>query len=283
MPKGISLHIGLNSVDPAHYVDGDGRPWDGALNACEADARDMQALAKKRGFKTRQVLLTAEAGADAVIAAIREAATKLAAGDLFFLTYSGHGGQVPDLNHDEGVLPTGRKDRMDETWVLFDRQLVDDELYTLWAKFKAGVRILVLSDSCHSGTVVRNVPPSLMGVPPGTRIRRMPRPVAERTFAAHRRLYADVQKANPTAEKSVVKASVLLISGCQDNQFSLDGDRNGLFTGTLKTVWRNGKFKGTYRAFRDHIVSLMPETQTPNYYAVGKGNPAFEAQRPFTI
>jgi len=283
MPKGISLHIGLNKVNPAHYQDGDGRPWDGALQACEADARDMDALAKKRGFTTRRRLLTSEATAEAVIAAIREAAAKLANGDLFLLTYSGHGGQVPDLNHDEGRLPSGKKDRMDETWVLYDRQLIDDELYTLWATFKAGVRISVLSDSCHSGTVVRDLPPNLMGLPPGTRFRRMPVRVAERTFAAHRKLYTDLQKANPTAEKSVVKASVLLISGCQDNQYSLDGDRNGLFTATLKRVWRNGTFKGTYRAFRDQIVSLMPDTQTPNYYVVGKPNPAFEAQRPFAI
>jgi metacaspase-1 len=283
MPKGISLHIGLNKVDPAHYQDGDGRPWDGALKACEADARDMDALAKKRGFTTRRLLLTAAATTDAVIAAIGEAAAKLAKGDLFLLTYSGHGGQMPDLNHDEDVLPTGQKDRMDETWVLFDRQLVDDELYTLWARFKAGVRILVLSDSCHSGTVVRNIPPSLMGLPAGTRFRRMPVPVAERTFAAHRKLYADVQKANPTAEKSVVKASVLLISGCQDNQYSMDGDRNGLFTGTLKRVWRDGRFKGAHRTFRDCIVAEMPDTQTPNYYVVGKPNLAFEAQRPFAI
>ncbi len=283
MPKGISLHIGLNRVDPAHYQDGDGRPWDGALNACEADARDMEALAREHGIESRRLLLTQEARAATVTAAILDAAGKLCSGDLFMLTYSGHGGQVPDTNHDEGRLPTGQKDRMDETWVLFDRQLVDDELYTLWARFKAGVRILVLSDSCHSGTVVRNAPPFLMGLPPGTRIRRMPVPVAARTFALHRKLYKDVQAANPTAEKSVVKASVLLLSGCQDNQYSLDGDRNGLFTGTLKRIWNNGRFKGTYRLFRDRIVSYMPETQTPNYYVVGKANAAFEAQRPFTL
>ena len=46
MPKGISIHIGLNSVDPAHY-----EGWDGALAACEADAKDMYALAKKQGFQ----------------------------------------------------------------------------------------------------------------------------------------------------------------------------------------------------------------------------------------
>ena len=37
MPQGISVHIGLNSVDPRHY-----EGWAGQLTACEADAKDMQ-------------------------------------------------------------------------------------------------------------------------------------------------------------------------------------------------------------------------------------------------
>ena len=37
----------------------------------------------------------------------------------------------------------------------YDGQLIDDELYLELSRFGAGVRILVLSDSCHSGTVAR--------------------------------------------------------------------------------------------------------------------------------
>ena len=68
-----------------------------------------------------------------------------------------------------------------------------------------------------------------------------------------------------------------------DNQTSMDGDHNGAFIGTLKKVWSGGKFNGNYRKLRDKIVSLMPSTQTPNYYLTGAANPAFEAQKPFTI
>ena len=121
MPNAISLHIGLNTVDPAHY-----NGWDGELQACEADARDMQQIAEGRGFETR-ILLTPEATAEAVSAAIAAAADRLSGGDFFFLTYSGHGGQVPDTNSDEPG-----DDNKDETWVLYDRQLVDDELFALW-------------------------------------------------------------------------------------------------------------------------------------------------------
>ncbi len=87
MPAGISLHIGLNRVDPDQY-----EGWDGKLTACEADARDMEALAKKQRFATRTMLLTKDATAEALSNAILGAAKTLKSGDLFFLTYSGHGG-----------------------------------------------------------------------------------------------------------------------------------------------------------------------------------------------
>jgi len=62
---------------------------------------------------------------------------------------------VPDRNGED------EEDRSDETWVAYDRQIVDDELYALWGKFAAGVRIFVLSDSCHSGTVARGIEASV--------------------------------------------------------------------------------------------------------------------------
>lgn len=268
MANGISLHVGLNLVDPNHY-----QGWDGQLGACEFDAKDMCALAKKQKFDSSSLLLTAQATADAVIDGIRDASKKLKSGDLFFLTYAGHGGQVPDVNGDE-------KDGMDETWVLYDRMLVDDELFALWGKFKSGVRILVLSDSCHSGTVVRAIPPFISGRPPH---RAMPRTTNDKVYRAHKRQYDKIQKTIKPRSLANPRASVLQISGCMDNQLSSDGNRNGLFTENLKKVWSNGKFKGNCRRFRDSIVAKMPDYQTPNYFVTGKANSAFEKQTPFTI
>ena len=45
-----------------------------------------------------QMLLNADATAEAVRAHLDAAAAELGEGDFFFLTYSGHGGQVPDEN-----------------------------------------------------------------------------------------------------------------------------------------------------------------------------------------
>src|SRR5262245_32616318 len=144
MAKGISLHIGLNRVDPNAY-----NGWDGTLSGCENDANAMKKIADGCGY-TSKIMLNDVATSDAVVAAIGQAAKQLESGDYFLLTYSGHGGQVDDTNGDED-------DGKDATWVLYDRMLIDDELYSLWAQFAAGVRIFLLSDSCHSGTVARDM------------------------------------------------------------------------------------------------------------------------------
>jgi len=51
----------------------------------------------------------------------------------------------------------------------------------------------------------------------------------------------------------------------------------------LLKVWNRGKFRGSYRRFRETIVSRMPASQSPNYFVVGARNRAFEGQHPFAI
>jgi metacaspase-1 len=273
-----SLHIGLNSVDPGHY---DG--WDGTLMACEFDAEDMQKLAESRGFEPTK-LLTQEATAAAVIAAIEKAASELSKGDFLFLTYSGHGGQVPDRNGEN------EPDRSDETWVLYDRQLVDDELYALWAKFQPGVRIFVLSDSCHSGSVLRDIDdrdavPNVVAdreaaAAQSPRRRALPLDVMVKTYRAHADEYDAIQEGVPSSADASLGASVLLISGCQDDQLSMDGMSNGLFTETLLGVWDEGRWQGDYPSFHQAIVAKMPQEQQPNLMQVGDSASGFQAEDP---
>ena len=132
------------------------------------------------------MLLTKDGTRAKVLSALRAAAKTLVKGDFFFLTYSGHGGQVPDVSGEEA-------DKLDETWCLYDGQLIDDELYLELGKFATGVRILVLSDSCHSGTVVRAGPPALGTPTPELRSKMMPPSVAMRTYEAHKAFYDKLQ------------------------------------------------------------------------------------------
>jgi metacaspase-1 len=297
--KAISLHLGLNAVDPAHY-----EGWDGPLAACELDARDVEAIARSRRMSA-SVLLTGQATRARVLKAIRSAARRLKRGDLFFLTFSGHGGQVEDVSRDEDDLGD-QADKQDETWCLFDAQLIDDELHYELSRFAAGVRILVFSDSCHSGTVLRAAAPITDPARPNARSRFMPPAIARRTYAAHKDFYdalqRDVEKragkaavADPDAALAEVavssrltaivkkfKPAAILISGCQDNQTSMDGERNGAFTEALLNVWNSGAFRGNYAQFHASIKARLPATQTPNFFVLGPAA-RFVRQKPFSV
>ena len=298
MARGVSLHIGLNEVDPNHYKDGDGNPWKGELAACEADAHAMVDLATAQKFEVRGPLLSKQATSVAVVGEITKVAGELEPGDIFFLTYSGHGGQVDDVSGEED-------DKLDETWCLYDGELIDDELYLELSRFAKGVRVLVLSDSCHSGTVTRAQPPPPI---PGQRPKLMPPEIAKRVYAEHKDFYDRLQRAVMRASKSAApgdpdaalahahagvssrltnvsaacKAAVLLISGCQDNQTSMDGDHNGAFTEQLLKVWNQGGYRGNYAKFHAAIKAQMPRSQTPNLFTLGPAA-AFAQQQPFAV
>ncbi len=74
----------------------------------------------------------------------------------------------------------------------------------------------------------------------------------------------------------------MLISGCQDNQTSMDGDHNGAFTEQLLKVWSHGTFKGNYGGFHARIKAGLPATQSPNLFTLGEAG-VFLAQTPFTV
>ena len=246
MATGISLHIGINKVSQQAYY-----PLKVPdLAACENDAIAMYAIAEKVGYQA-SVILSEAATYQSVVAAIARSGSRLKSGDIFLLTYSGHGSQVFDKSGDES-------DRLDETWVLYNRQILDDELYELWSKFAAGVRILVISDSCHSGTVAR------IGGGVKTRLNLVSKGIAEKSI-------------------SPVVASGILISGCQDRQVAWEVGKNGLFTSKLIEVWAEGNYKGTYRQFRNAIATRLPRSQSPNYFLFGTVNGKFTRQKPFSI
>lgn len=289
--QGYALAIGLNRVDPAHYH---GNP--GILEPCENDARDMLAIAKKEGFVETRLLLTKEATRAAVTSALDQLAVKLQAEDALVVSYSGHGGTIKDDNGDE-------EDGMDETWCLYDGELIDDDLARQWAKFKPGVRICVYSDSCHSGTVTKQLfviaqlraqlaskelPPARIqgmkelvdgassGIDEGT---------AKRLIDQLKALNLPILKppAKPKAQDNI-QATVILFAAVQDAQLADANTPNSVFTAALKKTWNDGAFSGSHPDFFKALcATLKPSpSNVPNYSVIGTENKAFEAQRPWT-
>jgi hypothetical protein len=264
-----SLHIGLNFVDPAAY---DG--WDGQLAACERDAEDMLAIARAQGYEARH-LRREQATSANVLKELAEAAASVRAGEHFFLTYSGHGGQVPDTNGDE-------PDTFDETWCLHDRMLLDDELYAMFSRFPAGARIFVLSDSCHSGSVTRDRLRTRTSEARGEmKAKWLPLPRSQAIYEARKPMFDSIQQLAGPAEKAAVGACIILISGCRDDQVSYDGPVNGAFTGQVLKAWKQGEFMGTHRQFQEQVSAALGGSQSPQYFLAGMVDRSFERMRPF--
>lgn len=249
-PKAISLHIGVNRLDPKHYAG-----WKGELQSCENDADDLAAVAKAMGFKTK-VLHTSAATREAVLKAVVEARKTLKAGDFFLLTYSGHGGQVLDVSGDE-------LDLMDECWCLHDAQVIDDELQVEITHFAKGSRVFVISDSSPSGSVLRPYMPEPDPPPPGQRARIVPPVLAEKIYRQNAKFYDGLQMAQGKRGAPGDGPAVIVFHGCQHNQAAIDGKENGVFTQRILRVWNLGSYQGNYVRFFAHIVTRMPATQTP--------------------
>ena len=277
MPKGISIHIGMNYLDTEHYED------DGALRTCEKDCLDMKEISEAQNFESTTVLLNEAGTRDAVSKAITDASKNLVDGDMLFISYSGHGGSTPDESGDE-------EDGKDESWCLFDGFFFDDELYALSTKFEEGVRILVVSDSCHSGTVSKVAP----GQDPTTMIvsKNFPEEKAKEVYFAHKGFYQKVKSKAMESKEKEVKASVKLIAGCQDveSSYIFPDDENSLLTKELNRVWDAGQFIGTTSEFfeqvKEGVKTIALENrvfQEPNLYDIGKENKAFNEQKPFGV
>ncbi len=277
VPRGISLHIGVKRCDPAAY---DGK-WDGPVPAAENDVDTMEAIARKQGFVTT-TLKTREATRENVAQAFRSAAAELNAGDIFLVTYSGHGDYVKDLGGDE-------EDGYDETWCLYNGHFLDDELNVELAGFKPGCRVLVLSDSCHSGTMTKSGKKAVDTV---QRVqddfvysREIPKVVSLASFERHRDYYSFLQLSLPRPRPRI-SASVRLLSGCQEDELSYGNSEGGRFTQAVKTVFADGAFEGGYLHFHAAIIKALSTAmnpQTPAHSIVGVRDRNFDNQKPFTI
>ena len=267
-PRALSLHVGVNSLDPKHYAG-----WKGELKSCEFDADDMAGIAKSMGMKAK-VLRTKAATRAAVLAALKDAGKQLKAGDFFFLSFSGYGSQVEDVSGDE-------MDRKDDSWCLHDAQVIDDEIYAEISRWAVGVRVLVLLDSSPSGSVPRPHMPEPDPPPAGLRARLVSPLIAEKVYLLNEKLYDALQKSVKVTGVPAPGPAVIVIEGCQHNQAAFEGKDNGVFTERLLHLWNQGSYQGSYARLFAMLVARMPSTQTPMLRTYGDVA-GFLTQAPFT-
>jgi caspase domain-containing protein len=266
----FSLHIGINAVDKNHY-----KGWDGKLQGCENDALFYHELAKKEGCKFSKLLLTSDSGSAPtsanVLGFLDYSISELHTGDNLIITYSGHGGIMEDKNYDE-------PDFQDETWCLYDRQLLDDELLARFSRFQPGVNIFVISDSCHSGSVVKGIADN---VEADSRLKRfVPRQQLFETYQANREVYDPLMRMAIIRDEDI-PAAVLQLGACQDDEFAMEDGGNGLFTKTImKILEKNGDI-GSYQELFIRSKRALHGIQRPNLLSYGKNHELLIRSKPF--
>ncbi len=285
MSKGYALHIGLNKLDKHVY------PGVPALRAAVNDALFWESFAKELGYESL-ALHDQNATSQAVLEHLSVYAEQLVPGDILLLTYAGHGSQIPN-DKAEGF----DDERNDQTWCLYDRELLDDELFDAFRRFADGTRILVVSDSCHSGTMTRALPEEMdmsamlsagleRGVASrGLLTRKLPLETEQQLIARFgdavyrpiQEKYADI----PQAEN--VKAAVKLLAACQDDQTTFDGAGNGVFTESFIDLFKKPAFRNATAEMLIREIRRRYYYPRPNFFQYGAIIPSFDNAFPFTI
>lgn len=234
------------------------------LAGCVNDARDWQQALQGRGF-TVSVLLDAEATNRQMRDAIRATLSAAKSGDSVVIHFSGHGSFVPDEDGDE---PDGTDECLCPYDVETKGYLTDDEIFELYMTRAPGVRLVMISDSCHSGTVARFAPivtpPTMLGAgAPQRKVRFLPPTVfLPRGDAARLGTRRALRASSPPG-----RYAGLLMAGCQDTEYSYDawfeGRPNGAFSYVALKALSALPAEATYAEWFRAIKAMLPSQQYP--------------------
>jgi hypothetical protein len=246
------------------------------LSGCANDASDWRAALEARGY-TVTSLIDREATRARMLEAIRALVSDGGPGDSLVFTFAGHGSWLPDNDSDE---PDARDEMMCPYDVMDDQYVLDDDLHAIFQTKDAAARLYVISDSCHSGSVVRYAEAPLTPDRLPIKARFLPPYVFAR---GDRMLERAIDRAVGTPAVTKQSYPALLFAGCQDSEFSYDtsfnGRANGAFTRTALDALAQPHVT-TPKALHDEIRKHLPSQalpQTPQLYGSreAKSGPLF--------
>jgi hypothetical protein len=153
--------------------------------------------------------------------------------------YSGHGSYIKDNSGDEA-------DGQDEVLVPLDYKkagyITDDLIHNYMEYLPEETRVFCLFDCCHSGTIMD---------------------------LKYRYMGADIEgncNYNIENKNSKVKGNVIMISGCQDNQVSMDALIGNNWAGAMTSAFIDALERCKFNITFYHLLELMKKYLKRNGY-----------------
>jgi metacaspase-1 len=228
------------------------------LHGCVNDANQWAELLRARyefSGGDIELLLDGQATKAAIIAALKRLLAGARDGDVLAFTNSSHGTYVADTDHDEPGY-----DEAICPWDVTDNLIVDDDLRKLFTDLRVDAHLVVISDSCFSGTLTRaavaeNIPG--MATPDARRIRFLSPALLGRAVITNP--IARVPKERVAFPESGMNH--ILMSGASDHEYSYDAAIDGAFHGAMtyhaiKAISAAG-YRLTYAELHDRLQPML--------------------------
>ena len=214
---------------------------DKALTGPSVDSNNMKLLAERFGYEV--TVFDDTLGTKKNLLRAFKNISQLPAGSSVFFTYSGHGKQTKDKNKDEVdgkdecICPV--KNYKDGTQKL--DTMTDDEIReNLINKVPAGVKLIAIFDCCNSGTI------------------------CDMRYVVK----------NDTVQKDKkypkLPSTIVCLSGCRDDQATLDGPNGGLFTNNFLRVLDDFNYTCTYRQLFNKLTYVFSRGEFNPYLSLSQ-------------
>ncbi len=275
--KAVSLHIGINNVDTNFYGN-----FVSPLFGCVNDMKRMGSLALRLGYETH-FLQDNEATRDAIKGKIVELGNTVEDGGILLITYAGHGAPIPDKGDSDGDTDDST-DGFDEAWVTYNGFMLDDEVNVALAEISNRIRVVTVSDSCHSESMSRVF--FTNDDFKTTLISRSISPQATNAILERNGLTLEGMRSSiKTRGTKDAQVFVVSLSACGKDELAKEINGEGRFTTALLEVYNKKAAEGTidYANFMHEIVhALDDDTQNPVLTFAHNENDSFKSQFPFS-
>lgn len=245
-----------------------------SLQACLNDVAHIKAFLRANYsdlIKSEEQILEltdANATRQNVINGFKNHLTQASENDIALVFYSGHGSYgitAPEFQK-------STTDKQEQTWVLHDSRvansydLADKEIALLLEEVGHNrPHIVVIADSCHSGSVTREIEEFKQFQPRFTSGTNEPRPLETYLDGAY------TQRINLT----IPSTDHLLLAACERTERAWEADGEGQFTKTLLSILnKNGGqiwYSDLFVQARAVIKNAL-ENQTPQFEPIGNFN-----------